>query len=263
MLMGATLLGFGPALLANGSRNFRRDTARTFDDLWERTIDLAVGSFLAGWSAVAMVSVLPALSGLTLPIAESAKQIGTVVAVATIVRILLEESAARYFPSRLNFIHPTDVPDSPVMQKIIALALRAGVFMFVSAAFIGIEWYLFVGTLLFILPAYLGLLADRFPNNSTLYQIIPAGIPGLIFSLVLGATTVGLVNNMVGDDPLLAKLSFVLVPIPLFALAILGLFGREPLKDDVRWYQRPNFRIIYRVGGAIAFVIVLRMTQII
>jgi hypothetical protein len=262
MLMGIVLLGFGPVLLANGARNFRGESSYSGEYIWERITDVAVGAFLAGWSASAMVSVLPALAGLTLPIADSAKAIGLAVAIATIVRIAAEEAAARLFPARLNELHPTEVDDSSLAQKMIALALRAGVFFFVAAAFIGYEWYLFVGTLLFIIPSYLGLFADRVPNNPTLFQLIPAGLPGLIFSLALGALTVGLISSVLGDDPLLAKLSFVLVPIPVFIVAILSLIGREPREGDVRWYERDNFKLLYRVGGAVAFFTVLKMTGI-
>jgi hypothetical protein len=260
--MGIVLLGFGPVLLANGARNFRGESSYSGEYIWERITDVAVGAFLAGWSASAMVSVLPALAGLTLPIADSAKAIGLAVAIATIVRIAAEEAAARLFPARLNELHPTEVDDSSLAQKMIALALRAGVFFFVAAAFIGYEWYLFVGTLLFIIPSYLGLFADRVPNNPTLFQLIPAGLPGLIFSLALGALTVGLISSVLGDDPLLAKLSFVLVPIPVFIVAILSLIGREPREGDVRWYERDNFKLLYRVGGAVAFFTVLKMTGI-
>jgi hypothetical protein len=262
MLMGIVLLGFGPVLLANGARNFRGESSYSGEYIWERITDVAVGAFLAGWSASAMVSVLPALAGLTLPIADSAKAIGLAVAIATIVRIAAEEAAARLFPARLNELHPTEVDDSSLIQKMIALGLRAGVFFFVAAAFIGYEWYLFVGTLLFIIPSYLGLFADRVPNNPTLFQLIPAGLPGLIFSLALGALTVGLIGSVLGDDPLLAKLSFVLVPIPVFIVAILSLIGREPREGDVRWYERDNFKLLYRVGGAVAFFTVLKMTGI-
>jgi hypothetical protein len=262
MLMGLILLGFGPVLLAAGARNFRGETKYSGEHIWERIGDLAVSTFLAGWSAVAMVGVLPALAGLTLPIGDSAESIGIAVAIAIAVRIVAEAVAARFFPSRLDGLHPTDLDDSPLLQKMIALALRAGLFFFVAAAFIGYEWYLFVGTLLFIIPSYLGLFADRVPNNPTLYQIIPAGIPGLIFSLVIGAVTVGAVSSFFGEDPLLAKLSFVLVPIPLFIVALLSLVGREPRENDVRWYERDNFKLLYRIGGAVAFVTVLKMTGI-
>ena len=262
MLMGIVLLGFGPVLLANGARNFRGESSYSGEYIWERITDVAVGAFLAGWSASAMVSVLPALAGLTLPIADSANAIGLAVAIATIVRIAAEEAAARLFPARLNELHPTEVDDSSLIQKMIALGMRAGVFFFVAAAFIGYEWYLYVGTLLFIIPSYLGLFADRVPNNPALFQLIPAGLPGLIFSLALGAFTVGLISSVLGDDPLLAKLSFVLVPIPVFIVAILSLIGREPREGDVRWYERDNFKMLYRIGGAVAFFTVLKMTGI-
>jgi hypothetical protein len=262
MLMGIVLLGFGPILLANSARNFRGKSQFTGDQMWERITDIAVGAFLAGWSAIAMVKVLPALAGLTLPIAESATDIGLAVAIATVIRIAAEQVAARIFPGRLKQLHPSKVHDSPLAQKIMALAFRAGVFFFVAAAFIGYEWYLVVGTLLFILPSFLGLFAHKFPNSPTMYQIIPTGIPGLIFNLALGAATVGLITSALGDDPLLAKLSFVLVPIPFFIIAVLSLIGREPHENDVRWYRRDRYKLLYRVGGTVAFFVVLKMTGI-
>jgi hypothetical protein len=48
----------------------------------------------------------------------------------------------------------------------------------------------------------------------------------------------------------------------VFIVAILSLIGREPREGDSRWYERDNFKMLYRIGGAVAFFTVLKMTGI-
>ena len=263
MLLGILIIGFGPALLAGAFRSIRKPAENGQHYWWERLTDLAIVPFLGGWATKGMVEALPSLAGVKLPIAEQATTIAWTVAIALVLRVILEEFASRYFPNRLNFIHPTDVEGPSIRQQIIALTLRAGIFMFVAGAFIGNSWHLYAGTFLFIAPSYLGLFQDRLPNYPKLYQVLPAGLPGLAFTLLVASASLSGLTAVFGETPDLAKIAFVLLPIPSVILSILGMFGREPAEGDVRWYQRAQLTWLYRIGGIVMLVYTMRLTGII
>lgn len=263
MLVGTAAVTFAPGLLASAFRGLRREKAQDVNAWWERIVDLAVAPFLGGWATASMVGALPALAGVALPIAEHANQIGIAVAVALVIRVVGEELAAQLFPERLNKIHPDDIPGASTKQQSIALTLRFFAFLFVAGALVGNSWHLYVGGLLFILPSVLSFFQDRIPNSPKLYQILPGGLPGLAFALIVASATLNVLMHFLGATPDLAKMAFVLIPIPGFFMSLLGMVGREPAEGDVRWYQRENMVWIYRIGGIAVLMYTLRLTGII
>lgn len=263
MLVGVAAITFAPTLLAAAFRGLRREKATTPHEWFERAIDLAVAPFLGGWATASMVGALPALAGVVLPIAQHANAIGIAVAIALVLRVAGEEVAAQFFPERLNKIHPDEVPDTSMRQKSIALTFRFVAFLFVAGALIGNSWHLYAGGLLFIIPSVLSLYQDRFPNSPRLFQLLPSGLPGLAFALIVASATLTVLMNALGTTPDLARLAFVLIPIPGFIMSILGMFGREPVAGDVRWYQRENMVWVYRIGGIAVLLYTLRLTGIV
>jgi hypothetical protein len=262
MLLGLFIVGFGPALLAGAFRGYRRPAAMAGHQWWERVVDLAVAPFVGGWATKGMVDALSSLSGVQLPVAQYSSQIALAVAGTLMLRVVLEEFAAQFFPARLNTIHPTEVRNPSNVQKSIALAMRAGIFFYVADAFVGTGWYLYLGTALFILPNYVGLFQAKFPNYPALYQFLPAGLPGLATSLLIASATLSLLTRALGETPNLAKFAFAVLPIPSAILAVMGMLGREPREGDVRWYQRPRYTLLYRIGGAAMLVYTIHLAGI-
>jgi hypothetical protein len=261
--IGILLIGFGPALLATAFRKIRKQSELHFNYWWERIIDLAVVTFLAGWTMSSMVSTLPALAGMTMPAANHVTDFSLAVAAAMFVRIIAEEFASRVFTNRLNAINPTSVPATSQLQKSTALLIRLGLFIFVSAALMGNTWQTWVGSILFILPTFLGWYSDKLPNFPRLWKLLPAGVPGLALSLVIASTTTALVGAWLGATPDLAQWSFVLLPIPLLILSILGLFGRHGENpDDPRPIKTERWKLVYRIGGVVMLIITLRLAGI-
>lgn len=262
MLMGVGLLCFAPGMLGVAFRNLRRPASQTGQHWYERVSDLMIAPLLAGWTAKSVVSALPALSGVELEISAYATRIGIVAAVAMVLRVALEELCAQLFPGRLSVVHPSSVAAPSMMQKVISLCLRAGLFFFVALAFVGNCWQLWVGTIIFIVPSFLGLLRDQFPNFPKLFQVLPSGLFGLAISLFLAKLTMGFVSDTLGKTPSFALMAFVLVPIPGFILSMAALFGRTPQPGDVRWYLRPRNQLIYVFGGIAVLVWTLFLTEI-
>jgi hypothetical protein len=265
-MMGMMLISVGPALLATGFRTIRKQAAQNFNAWWERIADFVIAPFIAGWSVSAMVGGLPSLAGLTLDAANHVQDFAIFVTVATIVRVALEELAAAGFPARLNRINPDEIPDPSNIQKSVVLIIKYLVWVFIGGALIGPSWQVWIGSALFVFPTVIGWFSDRFPNSPRIWRLLPTGIPGLAFTILVASATAAAVGAILGDNPDLGKWSFVILPIPMLAITVLGWFGRHgEVDEDGNDEERPGKRNkwIYRIGGLIMLVITLKLAGVI
>ena len=262
LLLGVVIVGYGPALLANAFRAFRKEPEDGEDYWWERLVDLVVLPFIGGWVTATMISTLPALAGTTLSVANHVGTFALVVAVAITARVLLEEFVARWFPARLDTLHPTDVDDADPAQKWVSVGFRLSIFIFVTAALMGNVWQVWVGSALFILPTIIGFYSDKFKNYPWIWRMLPTGIPGLAFTLVVASVTTSIVGGWFGTSPDLALWSFALLPVPMLALAVLGMIGREGNEGEIRWIRRPGFKWVYRIGGIVMLLVTMELAGV-
>lgn len=254
-LMGVAMLVTGPGLVASSFREIRRAAPNSFSAWWERAADLVIVPLLGAYTTYAVATALPPLGGSLFPVAEHAAQLGWLVAGVLVIKIVIEEVAARWFPERLATV--TCEAEWPgTAQQLISALMRLAIFLFVSAAFIGMPWQLWVGGLIWFLPLALAPFAVRLPNAPRLWQVLPQSMPYLGLSLLVYLVLAVALGSAFGDGATFAVMSFFILMVPDFILGILWLFGREPKDGDVRWYLRPSMVGLYRVGG----VIVLGLT---
>jgi hypothetical protein len=264
LMLGIIVVGFGPALISSGFRTLRKNAARDEFAWWERLVDLAVITFFAGWTATSMVSSLPALAGLTLSVANHVSDFAVGLGVAIAIRIVVEEIVARLWPARLDRINPTEIPEPGSVQKLIAISIRFGLFLFMSNAIMGFSWHIVVGSLLFVIPVALGWFSDRFPNSPLIWKLMPTGVPGLAFTLLVAMLTSAVVGSVVGASRDLAAWSFAILPIPLLLIQVLQSFGRHGVnEDDDRPIKNPKYKWIYRVGGVVMLAVTLKLAGVI
>jgi hypothetical protein len=263
LLLGVVIVGYGPALLANAFRAFRKEPESGDIYWWERIVDLVVLPFIGGWVTASMIGTLPALAGTTLAVANHVNDFALAVAFAIVLRVILEEGVARFFPERLDTLHPTDVDETDPPQRWISIAFRLSVFIFVTAALMGNIWQVWVGSALFILPTIIGFFAHRFKNFPWIWRLLPGGIPGLAFTLLVASATTSVVAMWFGTSPDLALWSFALLPIPMLVLALLGMFGRDGVEDEVRFIRRPKLKWIYRIGGIVMLLFTMNLAGVI
>jgi len=112
----------------------------------------------------------------------------------------------------------------------------------------------------------IGWFSDRFPNSPRIWRLLPTGIPGLAFTIIVASATAAAVGAILGDNPDLGKWSFVILPIPMLAITVLGWFGRHgEVDEDGNDEERPGKRNkwIYRIGGLIMLVITLKLAGVI
>jgi hypothetical protein len=159
-------------------------------------------------------------------------------------------------------LHPEELPAPPIQQKFAALVVRLALFVFVAGALMGNTWQTWVGSFLFILPTLLGWYSNKLPNLPALWRILPSGIPGLALSLIIASSTTAAVGAWLGSSPDLAQWSFVILPIPMLLLSILGLFGRHGEEGEERFIKHPKMKAVYRAGGIVMLLITLRLAGV-
>jgi hypothetical protein len=263
MLLGVIIVGYGPALLANAFRAFRKVSESGNSYWWERLVDVAVLPFIGGWVTASMISTLPALAGITLSVANHVTDFALAIALAIAIRVAFEELTSRMFIERLNYLHPTEVTDTHRASRWVSLVIRLAVFIFVTAALMGNDWRVWMGSALFVVPTVLGWYSDRFPNYPWLWRILPNGIPGLAFTLVVASATTSLVGVFFGTSPELVLWSFALLPISMLALSVLHMLGRHGEPDEVRMIQRPGLVWLYRIGGIVMLIVTMKLAGVI
>jgi hypothetical protein len=113
-----------------------------------------------------------------------------------------------------------------------------------------------------VFPTVVGWFADKFPNNPRIWKLLPTGVPGLAFTLLISSATTATVGAVLGQDPALAQWSFVILPLPLLAINALGWFGRHGETPDA---DRPikNYKWIYRIGGIVVLFFTLKLAGVI
>ncbi len=126
----------------------------------------------------------------------------------------------------------------------------------------GVTWQVFVGSFFFLVPTILGKFSDRFPNSVWLWRIMPQGVPGLVFTLMVAAVSATVLMAYTGVNPEFAAWNMVVLPLPLLAISLLGMFGRHgATPDEVRFAERNPW--LFRLGGVVIFVLALRMMGVI
>jgi hypothetical protein len=93
--------------------------------------------------------------------------------------------------------------------------------------------------------------------------LLPSGLPGLAFALLIASASQVALQSLLGETPEFAKISFAALPVPGMLLSLVAVVGRSPAEGDVRLYMRPHNLWVYRIGGVLVLLATLRLTQII
>ena len=254
--IGLAILWFAPALIASAVRPLRRKKPQEDDEnreellkyQWERAGDFIVGPLLVAFAVRSMILGLPALSGLSLPITNSANLIAICAFFFVMLRYSLEESATKNYPMRLLMVESSEMRYQIKGQSYLSMAFRTCLFTFVAYPFMGNVWQLYVGVFMFVFPTLLSLVVKDLPKNLSLFQILPVGIPKFVFMLIIGAIYGSWVSGLT-DGTQSARMGFVLLSIPGFIFSIATLFTEDPGPDAVRWYMQDKLKWFYRIGA--------------
>lgn len=261
LLGGIVAVSIAPMIVASAFRKIRKLPANNFGTWWERITDLAIIPFMSGWTVSSMVSMLPAIFGTTLSVANHVNDFAIAIALAAFARVILEEFSARYFPERLNRVNPDELPEPPLVQKVISLLVKYSIWVFISGALLGVSWQIWVGSALFLVPTIVSWFSSKLPNLPSLWRVWPTGIPGLVANLAISGATTTTVSILLGSTPDFAKWSFLLLGLPALVFSLVGQLARHgESPDEIKPAKRSG--VIYRVGGALFLIISLKLTGI-
>lgn len=256
--LGISLLWFTPALMANATRAMRK--SRRDSGNWDRLADFVIAPLLTGWAVKGLVLGLNGLAHLTLPLSESANLVGAVAGGVLLIRYLLEEIASYSHEGYLAYVSPKTLHEQGSDFRLISWFIRGFLFLFLSASFFGLVWQLWVALFLFLAPLFISTFKSKLPNSPLLYQLIPVGIPSIIFMSLLGKFYGSWVDTLAIAAEEKSRTIFLIMSIPGFILMLLKAIGRKPKKGDQRWYMRPANAYLYKSTGPVFLLIALGLT---
>ena len=226
-LLGVWVFCFAAPLIAGAIRPFRRARSDSREPIWDRCVDFVLIVLFGAWVAGSMYSALPGLTGFNSPSAGYVNHVRVVVLVALAIRFLLENFAVAVTPVRLKTLVQAPLPEPTVLQQITSSIVRTGVYMFVAVVFIGNNWALWLGGVLYLVPKLVALVADKLPNLRLVHRYLPRGIFKVVLMLFVAKWWGSLVADQVNDPAELIKLGFVLLGLPGLALGAVGWFARS------------------------------------
>jgi hypothetical protein len=237
-MLGICALWFAVPLIAAAARPFRRPIEDLgLDDVWTHVADLVIAALIGAWATQKIVGALPGLSGVELPLTAHLNSVALVVLAAIVVRFAVETSASLFFPRRLTEVQPPKIPFSSPRQRLLSLAFRTGLFVFVAVAYLGECWELWAGAALFAVPQILGIYESRFPNSERLHRVLPGGIAKTVLMLFVGQWFFIQFHERVSSAHLLTY-GFVILGLPSLAFSALELVGRDGEDPDETWLHR-------------------------
>jgi hypothetical protein len=247
--LGLVILWFAPSFIANATRPLRR--SKSDANSWERLTDLVVGTLIAGWATRCMVVALDGFAHLKLPLGAYASDLGWIAAGAVAVRYIVEGYVNHKNQYYLAYLSPTKLNELHPNLKIVGWFVKGILFIFFAISFLGMSWQLWAGLALMMIPHLLKDVKDRLPNSSALYQIVPVGIPAMLFMILIGQVYSHFIKSLDLSPATASRTLFVLAAIPGFLISILKLIGRSPKSGDSRWYLRPHLATLYRTVGPV------------
>jgi hypothetical protein len=258
-LVAMFILGFAPSIMATTFRKIRRPAIENVGEAWERVIDLALIGFISVLTVMSLVGSVSAFTGATVPISNDTRPIAFAIAAVAVGRVVLEELAAKLAPNRLDRLNPTEVPPTFAWQPWASLVLKFATLIVMIGGMVGMGWHLWVGAFLIFLPGIIGMVFPSLPSVKWIHEFIPGGIGALAFATLISAWSGQFVNAWLGKSELYGQLSFILIPLPVILIAIIGMFA----KQEEKLWQRSGKKWVGIAGGIAVFVFTIQVTDFI
>jgi hypothetical protein len=217
--------------------------------MWERSADVILGSLITGWAIKAIVISLDGFAHLKLPLHAHAGKLGIAAGLAIAVRYLFEGYVSRKNQYYLAYLSPRVLHQQSSHWRLIGWFFKAFLFLFFTISFLGMSWQLWVGLVMVMLPIVAKVIKEKLPNSTKLFQLVPVGLPALLFMILVGKVYTPYINSLDLDPATASRTLFLLAGIPGLVISILKLFGRSPSPGDTRWYLREKMRSFYHVAG--------------
>lgn len=235
-LLGIAGPMFLVGLVASATRPFRRTDGE--HRVWNRTVDFVLIPFIGAWAAGSMFSAIPYLSGFRVEWSDRAGTVELAALVTLVARFGLENLARHAVSTRLERIENEELPEPSDTQKSVSRVVRTAVFAFVAVVFIGSNWWLVAGTLMFLVPKIVENHAEGLPNSELLHRWVSRNLLRTVAMLLVMLWWGLLVDGVVDTNTV--QWAFVLMGIPGLALGVVDWFAR----DGRKWPSTPLSRIL-------------------
>ncbi|MEY4657151.1 MAG: hypothetical protein RL073_1378, partial [Actinomycetota bacterium] len=248
-LLGIWVMSFAVPMLASASRPFRRKNAIGLAGAWDRSTDFILILLFGALAAGSMFSSLPGLTGFRPEFAGNVAGIQIVAMCVLAVRFILENATVKLTPTRYRELTDLALRDASNVQQIISSLIRTAVFLFVAEVFIGNNWALWVGGVLYLVPKLVGLVVDKFPNVESLHRWMPRGILKVTVMMLVARIWGLVLTDAVSDPAQMIMFSFVFMGTPGLVTTVLGWFGRSSSRPwPQTWFTRIAGLIILIIG---------------
>ena len=258
-LLGVTVLFFLPILISGTIRPLRRIKNSSYS--WERAADYLIAPVFGFWAVKSLITAVDGFAQQLTELSQSASSIAIITSALIAVRLLCEDVAQKLAPARIEYLASPYLKNMDSYSQLVSISIKTCIYIFFMYGFLQYSWQGFVAIAFLIVPQVIKIYLDKLPNFPLLFQIIPGGVPGIVFTAILGLTVSNWVNTLplVTEDK--SRTIFILVGIPGFILSLLKILGRSPKKGDVRWYRREKYIFLYRSAGIIMYALALSLVS--
>jgi hypothetical protein len=253
-LLGMFVFSFAVPLISTASRPFRRLATKGLVGLWDRAADLVLITLFGAWAGGSMFSALPGLIGFRPDYADQISHIQIAVAIALAARFVLENGAIVFVPSQLRAMTVTDLCEPTARQVMFSSVVRTVMFVFVAEVFIGNNWALWMGAILYLIPKLVPLVQDSLPNVPSLHIFMPRGLLKIVVLLLLAKWWGGVLTSNISNADQMVRIGFVFMGVPSLVATICGWFGRS---STHQWKE--NW--LTRISGLVLLVVLFLMVQ--
>ena len=253
---GLVTLWFAPVLGAAMIRPIRRALDGSRESKVERLGDCVIGPMFGAWTAQSAVWALSGLAGRELPIGGYVGRLTLLAGGSLLARYLLETLVLRWYPKRSLLTHCGEPDETPRLQQVASVVIRALTFVFVANAFYPVSWQLLfgAGTLAFSILAYLEWFAERAPNVSFLHRFVPGELTMMAVLLVACDFIARALPSWEPDPNRGMLMGIVYFGIPTIVLALLALVGREGKRPEWKpWHYVLGIPLVAALGKVMFF----------
>jgi titin len=248
-LLGIWVLSFAVPMLASASRPFRRKNASGLTGVWDRSADFILILLFGALAAGSMFSSLPGLTGIRPEFAGNVAHIQIVAMIVLAARFVLENATVKLTPTRYHELTDLALRDASNAQQIVSSLIRTAVYLFVAEVFIGNNWALWVGGVLYLAPKLVGLVVDKFPNIEPLHRWMPRGIFKVTVMMLIARIWGVVLADAISDSAQIIAFSFVFMGTPGVISTVLGWFGRSSSRQwPESWFTRFAGLVILIIG---------------
>jgi hypothetical protein len=255
-VLAISAICISPSLLAGSFRPFRRKV-EAGEHFWERISDYLLAAILTYWTFVGFINSLNVIAAKQLAITGRASEVGLVIGVGVIARMIVEDCATYLYPIRITK-SVVELPKPSKRQQYISNILKALVFAVVMEAFIGVSIPLVIGTILFLAPNILKLAFGHvIPKSRLLHFALPKGGVRIVAMTILGTIFAKFAERIFTEPETFLNWGFVLLSIPGFLIAVLGLLSDDKNAGSLRNHKLGAW--VYRLGGLAVFYLIIQI----